>query len=110
LTGLSTYKLEFAIYKDLFHANYNGVDNLFWTSMPIEHYKLKSLADSIYYNTYELLYEFDFEWPERNHSGRLKFIYFQEAMRARQFLSKYLKLSCRNPEINPEQFKRNNSV
>lgn len=100
------YRLEFALYKDLFQANYNGADNLFWTSMPLEPYHLKSPNSSIYYNTYEWVYEFDFEWQEKSYAGRLKFIYYADASRAYEFLRKHMKLSCRNPETNPEQFRR----
>lgn len=94
------YKLEYSSYKDVFQLSNNEVNNIFWTSMPIDPWRLVSIMpDIILYNTFDYLYEFDFEWAEKQHSGRLKFVYFKDAFKVHRLLaSKGIILSCRTRE------------
>ncbi len=103
------YKLEFSFYKDIFQLSNNSVENIFWTSMPIDPWKLVSRTpDLILYNTYDYLYEFDFEWTEKAYSGRLKFVYYEDAYRVHYFLKRHrFILTCRTREIIHEDAKTN---
>jgi hypothetical protein len=103
------FMLEYSFYKDIFQLSNNSVENIFWTSMPIDPWKLVSRSpDIILYNTYDYLYEFDFEWPAKEYSGRLKFIYYEEAFKVYRFFeTQGFILTCRTREIIHEDAKVN---
>lgn len=92
-------------YNNVFNCNYDGVENIHWSPTFTRFLYLSSNNPGlVYFNTYDLVYEFDFYWEKMNYMGRCKFVYEGDALELFKFLGQEFTIRARNPNRNKSDF------